>query len=191
MFLSELWSIFQCGVWGVNVLIRALEHFSMWSVGSKCSFLILPNRFTVLKGTIQIFAYPPRSFYGSAGYDSTTCLPSQIVLQFRRVRFNHLLTLPNRFTVSQGTIHALAYPPRLFYSFAGYDSCPCLPFQIVLQFCRVRFNHLLTLPDRFTVLQGTIALYNYYSPRISHKKEHKSSAICTPIFLYESNSLLI
>ncbi len=111
--------------------------------------------------TVSEFAYPPRSFYGFAGYDSTLCLPSQIVFRFCRVRFPLLLTLSNRFSVLQGAIPALAYPPKSFFGFAGYDSRSCLPSQIVFRFCRVRFWLLLTLPDRFSVLLGKILAFAY------------------------------
>ncbi len=168
MFYSGLWSTFKGGGVRVSVLFRALEHFQGWWGESKCSIitsqivlqfrrvrfqrlLTLPNRFTVSQGTIPAFAYPLRSFYGFAGYDSGVCLPSQIVLRFCRARFRRLLTLPDRFTVLLGTILAFAYPPRSFYSFAGYDSGICLPSQIVLQFRRVRFKRFHTLPNRFTV----------------------------------------
>ncbi len=104
----------------------------------------------------QLSAYPAISFYGFGGYDSGVCLPSDIVSRFTRVRFKRLLTLRYRFSVYEGTIQAFAYPPISFLGLRGYDSGVCLPSDIVLQFPRVRFGHLLTLPNRMTVLQGTI-----------------------------------
>ncbi|KEZ48246.1 hypothetical protein AZ46_0220065 [Metabacillus indicus LMG 22858] len=55
--------------------------------------LTLRYRFTVWEGTIQAFPYPPILFYGLGGYDSGFSLPSDIVLQFWRVRFRLFLTL--------------------------------------------------------------------------------------------------
>ncbi|MGX1194440.1 hypothetical protein RKD52_002992 [Metabacillus sp. SLBN-84] len=81
--------------------------------------LTLPHRFTVSEGTNKPLAYPHTSFFGFGGYDSDACLPSQIVLRFWRVRFRRLLTLPDRFTVSEGTIPTLAYPLRSIFGFGG------------------------------------------------------------------------
>ncbi len=89
--------------------------------------LTLPDRFSVYEGTIRAFAYPPRSIYSLRGYDSWVCLPSQIVSRFPRVRFARLLTLPDRFSVYEGTIRTFAYPPRSINSLRGYDSSGCLP----------------------------------------------------------------
>ncbi|MGX1193174.1 hypothetical protein RKD52_001726 [Metabacillus sp. SLBN-84] len=123
--------------------------------------LTLSNRFSVSEGTIHDVAYPRRSFLSYRGYDSGRCLPSQIVFRFPRVRFRTLLTLSNRFSVSEGTIHDVAYPRRSFLSYRGYDSGRCLPSQIVFRFPRLRFRTLLTLPDRFSVSEGTICHVAY------------------------------
>ncbi len=120
------------------------------------TLLILTHRFSVCGGTIHAFAYPLRSFLGLRGYDSGLCLPSQIVFRFVRVRFTPLLTLPDRFSVCEGTIHAFAYPPRSFFGLRGYDSRRCLPSHIVFRFAGVRFAALLTLPHRFAVCGGKI-----------------------------------
>ncbi len=123
--------------------------------------LTLPNRFSVREGTIPALAYPPTSFYGLRGYDSELCLPSQIVSRFARVRFPRLLTLPDRFTVSEGTVQNFAYPLKSFLGLRGYDSRACLPSHIVLRFARVRFRTLLTLSNRFSVCEGTIPALAY------------------------------
>ncbi len=140
---------------------------------------LLSSLSMAVRGDGRMFAYPPRSIYGFAGYDSSLCLPSQIDLRFCRVRFNTLLTLPDRFTILQGTIPDFAYPLISFYGFAGYDSPLCLPSQIDLRFCRVRFNTLLTLPDRFTVLQGTIRHFAY-PPRSIYDFAGYDSTLCLP-----------
>ncbi len=123
--------------------------------------LPLQYRYSVLQGTIPPLSYPPISLFGFAGYDSDAFLPSNIVIRFCRVRFRRFLTLPYRYSVLQGTIPTLSYPPIPLFGLAGYDSDAFLPSHIVIRFCRVRFRRFLTLPYRYSVLQGTIPTIPY------------------------------
>ncbi|MGX1193305.1 hypothetical protein RKD52_001857 [Metabacillus sp. SLBN-84] len=151
-----------CGFRGYDSRVCLPSHIVSRFPGVRfLGLLTLPHRFSVSGGTIHAFAYPPESFLGFRGYDSRVCLPSHIVSRFPRVRFARLLTLPNRFSVSGGTIHAFAYLPTSFCGFRGYDSLACLPSHIVLRFPGVRFARLLTLPHRFSVSGGTIHAFAY------------------------------
>ncbi len=103
-------------------------------------FLTLPQRYSVLKGTIPAFPYPPTALFGFEGDDSGVFLLSHTVIRFCRVRFRRFLTLPQRYSVLKGTIQAFSYSPIPLFGLAGYDSGASLPSHTVIRFCRGRFR---------------------------------------------------